>query len=171
MYSRIVSTLVFAALLAAAAPCRASSEREVTYRYQQVWSSLIRFLRVDQNFPISEKDKKSGYILFNYKTRGRNLSGSVELIPIQKDQRHYLRLSLRIAEMPTYVESMLVEKLLKKLKSEYGPPPRPRVVVAPEDKSVKSSDEKQESNPASENPPEDDDGDEIEGEQPESKRE
>jgi len=171
MHQRILSTLVFVSLLAAATPGKAASEREITYRYQQVWSTLIRFLRVDQSCPISEKDKKSGYILFKYNTHGRALSASVEVIPIQKNHKHYLRLSLRIAEMPTYVESMLVDKLLRKLKTEYGPPPKPRVVVAPGDKSVKSSDGNKQKNPAGKNPPEDEGERDVEDENRESKEE
>lgn len=173
MKERLLSVVVFISLLGIAAPSEASSERELTYRYHQIWGALIRFLRVDQNFPISEKDKKSGYILFQYKAQGRTLPGAIELIPMEKNNKRTIRLSLRIAEMPTYVESVLTDKLVRKLKNEYGPPPKPRLVVAPEGKSVKSSDEEYQESPAPDDPPGDEDGNDAkrEGENLEEKQE
>lgn len=162
MYKRISILIVFWGMLAHSLPSEANSHRELTYRYTQVWGSLIRFLRVDQHCPISEKDKKSGYILFSYPNRDRTIPGSVEVVPIEKDQKHYIRIGLNLSEMPSYVETLLLDKLIKKLKNEYGPEPRALPVVAPTPKSVKSSDGKNPDKSSSETPSGDENGTEPE---------
>ncbi|MDJ0762579.1 MAG: hypothetical protein QNJ97_06275 [Myxococcota bacterium] len=115
------------------APAYAKTHRELTYRYSQVWNTMIRFLRVDNGFPVIEKDKKSGYVLFEYTGSGRECRGSVELIPAIKEGRHLIRASLEIAQTPSYVEVFLQDKFVQKLRNEYGDPPPPRRVALPKD--------------------------------------
>ncbi len=107
---------------------QARSHRELTYHYSKIWSTMVRFLRVDNRFTISEKDKKAGYVLFEYRESGPALPASVELISTVRDGKRYIRASLRISSMPSYVEVVLLDKFLRKLRRDYGDPPPPRLV-------------------------------------------
>ena len=123
-------TLVLAFSLLFAAVCEARTKREMTYRYSQIWRTAIRFLRVDNRFPIVEKDRKSGYVLFEFKDGGKTYSGSLELYPVVHDGKHYMRTGLIIGGKPSYVEAVLLDKLKRKLREEYGEPPPARLVKA-----------------------------------------
>jgi hypothetical protein len=122
------STVLGCAWLAVSAVGNARTVRETTYRYQQIWSTAVRFLRVDNGFEIQEQDKETGYVLFSYPDAGRSLMGSLELVSMVRSNKKYITVALRIQDMPSYVEIMLVDKLVRKLKNEYGEPPAPQVV-------------------------------------------
>lgn len=123
--SFVAAALVFCAVSSA----DARSERRLTYRATQVWSSAVRFLRVDLGYKILEKDKETGYLLFEYSDRGRAYQASLELIPVVDEGRKLVRARLKIEAMPTYVESVLLDKFLRKLRSEYGDPPPAELVT------------------------------------------
>lgn len=125
----IVTCLSVALFIGGAA--EAKTHRDLTYRFNQIWSSAVRFLRVDNGFPIAEQDKKSGYILFEYRDVGRTMSGSLEIVRVAREGNQYVRADLRIPQMPSYVEVVLLDKLLRKLRDEHGDPPPPQPVVAP----------------------------------------
>ncbi len=129
----IMITGVFIFLLPYGAEARSS--RQLTYRYNQIWNTTVRFLRIDKHFPIIEQDKKSGYVLFEYRDASTPCPGSLELIPIVKNGKMYIRADLRIQSQPTYVEVVLIKKLLRKLKDEYGEPPLAKVVKSAKSKS------------------------------------
>lgn len=120
---------VFCLVLLTAGVSRAKKVEELTYRYNQIWSSAVRFVRVDNGFPIIEKDKKTGYLLFEYKDAGRSLSGSLELVPVVEHGKRLVKVTVRIQGMPTYVESVMLGGLVKKLKQEFGAPPPARRVA------------------------------------------
>lgn len=112
-------------LFLATFPCvsSAKSVRETTYRYDQIWSTVVRFLRVDSGFSVMEQDKGTGYVLFEYVDAGRSLNGSMELIPQVRNGAEAVVMGIRIQGMPTYVENVLMDKLVRKLRDEYGEPP------------------------------------------------
>ncbi|MCP4603234.1 MAG: hypothetical protein GY847_22415 [Proteobacteria bacterium] len=145
----------------------ANTKRELTYRYNQIWNTAVRFLRVDNAFPVLEKDKKAGYILFEYRDRGRSLQSSLEIVRTVSEKKHVVRTRLRIASMPSYVEVVLLDKLLRKLKSEYGSPPPAERVVTYKDKSGKSNGKAgggSSNSTTKEEPPEDEEDIEVEEE-------
>ncbi len=96
--------------------------RDSAYRYDQIWSTSVRFLRVDSGFQIIEQDKGTGYVMFEYQDAGRVLTGSLELIPKERGGSEFVTVSLHIQDMPSYVEVMLIDKLVRKLRNEYGEP-------------------------------------------------
>ena len=126
--------MVLAVCLSAPA---AHARREATfdYPYSRVWTAAIRLMRVDFESQITEKDKDDGYFLFEFPDRGKSFSGSMELIASRKDDAESVRVVLTIQALPTYVESMLMERLAKKLLQEFGPPPerKPERRPAPPD--------------------------------------
>jgi hypothetical protein len=127
----LVMIIVLGQLSAMAAEAR--TDRMLTYRQGQVWTSLVRFLRVDQGYRIIERDREAGYLLFEYKDGGRDCSGSLEMIPVVESGRQYIRARLQIPTMPSYVEVVLFDKLERKLRNEYGdPPPAAPVASTPE---------------------------------------
>ena len=112
----------------------AKTDRDLTYRYGQIWSTLVRFLRVDNGYKILEKDKDDGYILFEYTDTGRTCQSSFQLVATIVEGRQYVRSQLHIADMPTYVEIVLQDRLRRKLREEYGTPPPARTVKLDGDK-------------------------------------
>jgi hypothetical protein len=88
-------------------------------------------LRVDFESQITEKDKDDGYFLFEFPDRGKSYAGSVELIASRKDDVESVRVVLTIQALPTYVESMLMDRLARKLVQEFGPPAERKVEKKP----------------------------------------
>jgi hypothetical protein len=128
---RRVALFVIVALIGTAVCgiAEARSERRLTYRASQVWSSAVRFLRVDLGYKIVEKDKETGYLLFEYRDSGRAHQAALELIPAVHEGYRIVRARVRIEGMPSYVEAVLLDKFLRKLKAEYGEPPPAEKIV------------------------------------------
>jgi len=117
--------MTFALLLPAAGQAKKTSD--FRYAYDQVWGAAIRLMRVDQGYPIKDRDETVGYFLFDYRDDGRMYPGSVELVRIKDQGGGPIRVVIQIPAMPSYIERMLLDKLKKKLVDEYGevdPPPK-----------------------------------------------
>ena len=82
-------------------------------------------IRVEQGYPIKDRDQEVGYFLFDYRDDGRSYPGSVELVRIKDQGSGSIRVVMQIPAMPSYIERMLLDKLQKKLVDEYGEPPAP----------------------------------------------
>ncbi len=127
-------TLIVAATalcLLSAWPAQARITRETTYRYDQIWSTAVRFLRVDKGYKVVEQDKTTGYMLFEYQYSGRTLMASMELFETVKSGLQYVTMGVRIQDMPRYVETVVLDGLERKLRDEYGRPPNPMPVAPP----------------------------------------
>ena len=85
----------------------------------------MRLVRVDLECPITEKDKDDGYFFFEYSDRGKKYPGSVELVSLQESGGDQVRVIVTVPAMPAYVESMILERLGRKLDQEFGPPKAP----------------------------------------------
>ncbi len=113
--------LALAGLLrAGGADARVEAESE--YTKAQTYNGALRYVRVDLSYEVVEKDADSAYILFRYEPPGRRqpTSGSIEIIEV--DQR--VKVFVQLPQMPGYHETVLRDGLMKKLRSEYGTPPR-----------------------------------------------
>lgn len=117
---RLAAMLVLAALLVPATG-RAKKTEDFRHSYAQVWGAAIRLIRVDQGYPIKDRDEGVGYFLFDYRDDGRTYPGSVELVRVE-DKTGTIRVVIQISAMPSYIERMLLDKLEKKLIDEYGEP-------------------------------------------------
>ena len=109
-----------------ASPAEASSQRDSQYAYRQVWPAAVRLLRVDLGHDILEKDSEAGYVLFEAREEGKTFRGSLELVRLEGEGQKRVRIIVRIADRPSYVELGLLDRLERKLRDEYGPPPRSR---------------------------------------------
>jgi len=76
---------------------------------------------------VKDKDKDAGFILFVYKGDGeKRETGSLEVVRLPEGSANgVVRIVVKIANQPSYIEVHLLDGLERKLKSELGdPPPR-----------------------------------------------
>jgi hypothetical protein len=127
--------IVSALLLAMAGPVQGRSASVLPYPVADVWSSAVRFIRVDRGYVVREKDQGSGYILFELAEGGKMYKGSLELIRATDDQgRDATRAAFSLPDLPRHYEGMLLDKLGAKVREERGSPapPPPARKPAPE---------------------------------------
>ncbi|MDH3727425.1 MAG: hypothetical protein OER77_07830 [Myxococcales bacterium] len=105
---------------------QAKKTEDYRHSYDQVWRAAVRLIRVDQGYPIRDRDESIGYLLFDYKDDGRTYPGSLEVLRIKDQGGGPVRVVIQIPAMPSYIERMLLDKLEKKLIDEYGEPPPPK---------------------------------------------
>ena len=140
MRRRLLVVSVLAALVAVAivlvpaAPASAKSAYDSAYGFDRTWNAGLRLVRVDLGLKVTEKDDTNGYLLFDYRSpeSGRKpVPGSMEFI---KGKDGSVRVVVQISQMPGYHEQVLVDHLQRKLRAEYGDPPKkPPVPAAPKD--------------------------------------
>lgn len=123
-------------LTLASAASEARSVRDEPYPFATAWNAAIRLIRVDYGCVIVERDQDVGFFTFNYRDGARTVPGSVEIVRTTLDGRDAARVIVQIPQMPTYVESLMLNQLGRKLRTEFGeptPPPRraPTPPVAP----------------------------------------
>ena len=124
---RLAAGLTLAALvLGAGAAAQARSASVVSYAVADVWPAALRFLRVDRDYAIKEKDEAAGYILFELTENKRPVRAALELVrTTDSDGRSATQLIVTMQELPRHYEVALLDKLAAKLRDERGPPPPP----------------------------------------------
>lgn len=133
MRSRWATVVALGASLLVGAPERVAARKqgELRYPYDQVWNAALRLVRVDMRMPITDRDQEAGYLLFDYQDHGKRFPGSVELVRGERGQRPITKAVIQVAGMPSYIEQLLLDKLERKLRDEYGEPieaPKPPAV-------------------------------------------
>jgi hypothetical protein len=118
----------------AATPAHARSSIVVPYPSADVWPAAIRFLRVDRNYRVREKDQPSGYVLFDLPENKRTYRAALEMVKTTDDEgRASTQITCTITELPRRYESTLLDQLAAKVGEERGPPPpAPKPPVAGE---------------------------------------
>jgi hypothetical protein len=112
--------LAFAVLLLWVGGAQARREQTYAYPYFRVWTTAVRMMRVDFESPISEKDRDSGYFLFDYPDSGKPKPGSVEVVRAMENGVETVRVVITVAALPSYVEQMMLDRLTRRLKEDYG---------------------------------------------------
>ena len=130
-----MTALVLAAMLVLPSErAHAKSAYDSAYGFDRTWNAGLRLVRVDLNLKVTEKDDQNGYLMFDYKSPEsgqKPVPGSMEFI---KGKDGGVRVVVQIPQMPGYHEQVLVDQLSRKLKNEYGEPPKkPPVPSAPKD--------------------------------------
>ena len=130
-----MTALVAVAVVALpAGPASAKSAYDSAYGFDRTWNAGLRLVRVDLGLKVTEKDDTNGYLLFDYKSPEsgqKPVPGSMEFI---KGKDGQVRVVVQIAQMPGYHEQVLVDSLSRKLRNEYGDPPKkPPTPAAPKD--------------------------------------
>jgi hypothetical protein len=130
---RLLTLTLALGTLLAGTNSHAIVSRNMTYRESLIWRCAIRLIRVDLGYQLIEKDIDSGYLLFEYKESDRLMTGSIEILPVESEGRRFVRVQINLTNQPSYVESVLYNKLERKLKSEYGQPPEAEKIEPPVD--------------------------------------
>lgn len=106
---------------------------EVAYGYEQTWQAAVRLIRVDLQCTITDRDEAMGFVLFEYRSGARTYPGSLEVVRTTSgDGRERVRVQVRLDAMPSYVERMVFERLVRKLREDFGEArDRPRGRVPP----------------------------------------
>lgn len=114
-----------AAGLLGATRASATVEADSPYTKAEIYSTALRYLRIDLGYKVLEKDPNAAYLLFEYvpiedkKDAGK---GSIQIVQTSDD----VKIFVELPKMPTYYEVVLRDGLLHKLRNEYGdPPPKP----------------------------------------------
>jgi hypothetical protein len=110
-----------------AAPQLASArvQTDYTYAWNQIWQASVRMVRVDLQCPITDRDPEIGYVMFDYADGGRTHAGSIELVrTVGSDGIERVRAVVQVPSMPSWVERMLMDRLTRKLREDFGEPPR-----------------------------------------------
>ena len=109
-------------LLGTSGSASASVETRSNYTKIQTYNAALRYLRVDLAYEVTEKDADAAYLLFHFLPEGRkkDTNGAIEIIERKDDVLVYVRLP----DLPRYQEEMLSDGLFRKLRTEYGDPPR-----------------------------------------------
>lgn len=125
--ARCVVALGLAAGLMMPATAHARSSVTLPYAASDVWAAAVRFLRVDRNLPVREKDEAAGYVLFDVAESGKTYRASLELVALTDDAgRVSTQATLSIPQLPRRYEGTLLDQLAAKVRDERGPPPPPR---------------------------------------------
>ncbi len=121
---------LFLAVLALPAAAAARSDSEFAYPYARAWTAAVRLLRIDMGCPITEKDRDEGYFFFDYTSTSGSSSvpGSVEIVRSKVNGVDGVKVIVQIPAMPRYVEKVVLKKLGRKLKTEFGEPLSPAPV-------------------------------------------
>ncbi len=104
-------------------------EAEARYTKAQTYSAALRYLRVDLDYEVLEKDPEAAYLIFKYESAGQGPKGSTGTLEIVEtdDSCHIV---VKLPKMPEYHERVLRDGLLRKLREEYGEPRRKKPPAA-----------------------------------------
>lgn len=116
--SLLLATVAAVILTLVPAPAEARMSQTLGYRYEQVWRTTVRLIRVDLGYEIIEQDRDNGYVLFEYRFGGSRFPASVELIN-EDPEGARVRLQVRVERMPQ-VERVVMNRLQRKLRDEFG---------------------------------------------------
>jgi hypothetical protein len=112
-----------------------SHQRTLSYPFEQVWPTAIRYLAVDRQYTVGTRDPEAGYMLFDYKTAGGSQgSGSLEMIRTSDAAgRSSVQLMISTGNGPSHLPHTLAEGIAKKVRSERGSPAQPPTPKEPKD--------------------------------------
>jgi hypothetical protein len=112
----------------------AKSGYDSSYGFERTWNAGLRLVRVDLGLTVTEKDDSVGYLLFDYRSPeggAKPVPGSMEFV--RSKEEGTVRVVVQIPQMPSYHEQVMVDKLARKLRNEYGDPPTRPPPSAPRD--------------------------------------
>ena len=115
---------VTCAITLSAPGANAKSTYESPYGYDRTWNAAMRLVRADNGWKVTESDKGSGYLLFDYRPPNDThvSSGTLELVR-GRDDDDPVSVLAQLPQMPSYHEQVLLDSLASKMRREYGDPP------------------------------------------------
>jgi hypothetical protein len=131
-HAAMITGLAAALLLSSSAATEPSAHasptkttRVVTYPYKQVMPAAVRYLVIDAKHKVLAANYKAGYILFQIDEGRRTFRGALELVRYTEKRQPMLKLILSIDGRPKWVEAVMINRLLKKLRKQLGVAPEP----------------------------------------------
>lgn len=107
------------------APAAGRVDGSSPYTKAQTYSGALRYVRVGLGYEVVEKDPDAAYLIFKYTPPGAGKDGAVTGTLEVVEASGGVRLFVNLPRMPEYHERLLRDGLMKKLRDEYGAPPRP----------------------------------------------
>jgi hypothetical protein len=92
------------------------------YPLDDIYSTAVRFVRIDRGCPILDRDPQAAYLVFECREDKRMQSGTLEMFRTPDG----VRVQVTLKEAPSYVEARFLEGLAHKLRDERGLPARPK---------------------------------------------
>ncbi len=121
------------------------NRRVLSYPFDQVWPTAIRYLRVDRGYTIVDRDAEAGYILFDFPVDGdARGSGSLEMFAMEDASgRPSVQVSVSTGAGPVHLPSSIVDGLAAKVRAERGQPapPPPKDEPEPDQKPKQKPDQ------------------------------
>jgi hypothetical protein len=108
-------------------PAWARSQTTVTYPAERVFAAAIRFVRVDLDAKILDRDADAGFVVFEYVDDGKPYRSALEVVATDKG----VSIILDIADRPDYLEQVLLDRLRRRLRDDLGDEPRPAPPAKP----------------------------------------
>lgn len=104
-----------------------TNRRVISYPFEQVWPTAIRFLRVDRGFTVTDRDVEAGYVLFEFPIDDdRRGNGSLELFRTEDSSgRPSVAVSVSTGAGPIHMPNTLLDGLAAKVREERGQPAPP----------------------------------------------
>lgn len=113
-----------------------SQSRVLPYPVDQVWGAAIRYLRVDRDYAIVDRDPETGYIVFEIPLGQVQGRGALEAFSTTDTSgRVSTQLQISTEAGPTHLPHTLIEGIAKKVRGERGQAPTapaPKPVPPPE---------------------------------------
>jgi hypothetical protein len=114
--------LLAVALCVASSPALARSQKTLAYPRSESYAAALRFIRVDENLKVTEKDSDAGYVLFELREEKKVFRGSLEMIEVVQDGRRAVRFVMTLQDRPEWLELLYLQRLEQKLRLELGAP-------------------------------------------------
>lgn len=104
-----------------------SHQRVLSYPFEQVWPTAIRYLAVERKYVLTARDPDAGYMMFEFTTTGGNKgTGSLEMFrTTDAAGRLGVNLMVSTGNGPTHLPHTLAQGIAKKVRAERGSPAKP----------------------------------------------
>jgi hypothetical protein len=120
----LASGLLASLVLSAHGSAGAKASLESAYGFERTWNAATRLVRVDLGFKITERDEGTGYLLFEYKSPESGSKASAGSMEFLRRGDNLTVVVVQLPEMPQYHEQVMTDRLARKLRAEFGEPPR-----------------------------------------------
>ncbi|MDB4945606.1 MAG: hypothetical protein JWP97_5140 [Labilithrix sp.] len=119
----VLGIVVASALVLPETQASAKSAYDSAYGFDRTWNAGLRLVRVDLGLKVTEKDDANGYLMFEYRSpeSPKAVPGSMEFI---KGKDGEVKVVVQIPQMPGYHEQVMIDGLSRKLRADYGDPPK-----------------------------------------------
>ena len=119
----ITKRLLLLSLLFSTQLAHARASSDLPYPVADVYSTAVRFVRIDKGCKVLDRDPDAAFVTFECKDDDKTKQGSFEIFRTTVGGRDGVRMQIALGDDPHYVELRWIELLERKLKEERGTPP------------------------------------------------